>query len=217
MRDGLYSNIQKAIIALDDQALDKLTKDVINSGIDLIEVLQKAYAVGIRKVGDLFESGEYFLPELVSAGAMVKEAVQKVESHIPAEKGVSRGKIVLGTVEGDIHDLGKNLVGNMLSAGGFEVVDLGIDCPVDKFIDRAIKEKAQLIGASCLLTMTTPELGKLLRRLKEREVRDRFKVIVGGAAIDKSWAEEIGADGYGIDLIAAAQVASSLIEIPEGS
>ncbi len=217
MSDDLYSNIQKAIIELDDHALAKLTEDVVASGVDLIEALQKAYAVGIRKVGDLFESGEYFLPELVSAGAMVKEAVQKLESLIPAEQGLNKGKIVLGTVEGDIHDLGKNLVGNMLAAGGFKVVDLGVDCPVDKFIDCAIEEKAQLIGASCLLTMTVPELGKLLRRLKEREVRDRFKVIIGGAAVDKAWAEEIGADGYGLDLIAAVQVASSLIDRPEGS
>ena len=217
MSDDLYSNIQKAIVDLDEQKLAELTEEVIGSGTDLIGALQKAYAVGIRKVGDLFESGEYFLPELVSAGAMVKEAVQKVESLIPADKNFSKGKIVLGTVEGDIHDLGKNLVGSMLSAGGFEVVDLGVDCSADKFIDRAIEEKAQLIGASCLLTMTTPELGKLLRRLKEREVRDRFKVIVGGAAVDKSWAEEIGADGYGLDLIAAVQVASSLINRSEGS
>ncbi len=212
MSNDLYANIQKAIVELDEDALTKLTDEIAKSGSDPVDALQKAYAVGIRKVGSLFESGEYFLPELVSAGAMVKAAAKKLESLITTDKGFNKGKIVLGTVEGDIHDLGKNLVGTMLSAGGFDVVDLGVDCPVDKFIDSAIDEKAQIIGASCLLTMTAPELKKLIQRMKERGVREQFKVIVGGAAVDKSWADVIGADGYGTDLIAAVQVASSLID-----
>lgn len=212
MRKELYSDIQRAITEIDEQKLAELTEEVVNSGVDPVEALQKAYTMGIRKVGALFESGEYFLPELVAGAQMVKEAVKTLESLIPSGEGFRKGKIVLGTVEGDIHDLGKNLVGTMLSAGGFDVVDLGVDCPVDRFIDSAIDEKAQLIGASCLLTMTVPEIKKLIQRLEERGVRDRFKVIVGGAAIDRSWADVIGADGYGEDLIKAVQIASSLID-----
>ena len=142
---------------------------------------------------------------------MVKESVSRVEDLIPKEKQVSKGKILMGTVEGDIHDLGKSLVGTMLSAAGFDVVDIGIDCPVNRFIDRALEEKADIIGASCLLTMTVLEQKKLIDRLKERGIRDKFKVMVGGAAVDRSWASEIGADGYGADLTEAVQIASKLL------
>jgi methylmalonyl-CoA mutase cobalamin-binding domain/chain len=211
MKDDRYADVQKAIIELDEDKLNKLTEEIISSKIDPVDALQNAYAPGIRKVGSLFESGEYFLPELVNAANIVKDAVQKLESHIPSGKSFRRGKVAIGTVEGDIHDLGKNLVCTMLSAGGFDVVDLGVDCPADRFIDRALEEKVQIIGASCLLTMTAPKLEELVQRLKERNLRSRFKVMVGGAAVDKAWAKEIGADGFGADLIEAVQVASSLI------
>jgi methanogenic corrinoid protein MtbC1 len=124
---------------------------------------------------------------------------------------IRKGKVVIGTVAGDIHDIGKNLVIAWMSTQGLEMVDIGVDCPVDKFIDRAIEEKADIIGASCLLTMTAPEQMKLVERMEERGQRERFKVIVGGAAIDKAWAEEIGADGFAGDMREAAEVALSLL------
>ena len=117
----------------------------------------------------------------------------------------------MGTVAGDIHDIGKNLVIIWLSTRGIEAVDIGVDCPVDRFIDRALEENADIIGASCLLTMTAPEQKRLIERMKERGIRQRFKVLVGGAAIDKAWAEEIGADGFAGDMKEAADVALSLL------
>jgi len=122
-----------------------------------------------------------------------------------------KGKIVIGTVAGDIHDIGKNLVITWLSIQGFEVVDIGVDCPADKFIDSAIEEEADIVGASCLLTMTAPEQKKLIERMKERNVRERFKVLVGGAAINNLFAKEMGADGYAADMKEAADVALSLL------
>lgn len=216
MEDDLFSRIQKAIIALDEKKLAELTNEVTGTDVDPMQAIQKGYVQGIQKVGEYFETGDYFLPELVVAAAMVKEAVDKVEKLIPKDKVVLRGKIVLGTVLGDIHDIGKNLVGTMLTANGFDVIDIGIDCPVEKFADRAIQEDAQLIGVSCLLTMTAPEQKKLIEHLKERGIRDRFKVIVGGAAADSDWAKEIGSDGYAADLIKAVELASSLISKGKG-
>ena len=211
MAEDLFLKVQEAIVRLDDESLTELTDEVIKSGIDPLEAIQKAYVAGIRKVGDLFENGDYFLPELVSAAGMVKASVSKIEKLIPKDKTVSKGKIVLGTVLGDIHDIGKSLVGTMLTANGFDVIDLGVDCPPEKFVDRALDEKADIIGASCLLTMTAPEQMKLIECLKERGVRDRFKVIVGGAAVTGDWADEIGADAYGVDLNEAVQIVESLI------
>lgn len=216
MEDRLFSKIQKAIVELDKENLAKLTEQAVRQGVNPVEAIEKAYTVGIQKVGYLFGVGELFLPELVYAGKMVQTEIAKMEKLIPEGKVARKGKIVLGTVEGDIHDIGKNLVSVMLSANGIEVIDIGIDCPVDKFIDRAMEENADLIGASCLLTTTSPELKKLIERMKERGVRERFPVIVGGAVITREWAVSIGADGFGKDLKEAPYVALSILQSGKG-
>ena len=210
-REELFSRIEKSIVELDEESLTKLTEEAITTKVDLVEVTEKAYMVGIQRVGELFEVGDYFLPELIRAAEIVKEAITKIEKLIPQDKVIRKGKIVIGTVAGDIHDIGKNLVITWLSTQGFEVVDIGVDCPVDKFIDRAIEENTDIIGASCLLTMTAPEQKKLIERMKERGVRERFKVLIGGAAIDGARASEIGADGFAGDMREAAEVALSLL------
>lgn len=199
------------MVELDEESLRKLTEEAIAAKVDPAEAIDKAYTAGIRKVGELFEKGDYFLPELIRAAAIVKEAVAKVEKLIPEGQVIRKGKIVMGTVAGDIHDIGKNLVIIWISTRGIEAVDIGVDCPVDRFIDRALEENADIIGASCLLTMTAPEQKRLIERMKERGIRQRFKVLVGGAAIDKAWAEEIGADGFAGDMKEAADVALSLL------
>lgn len=211
MENELFSQIQKAIVELDEARLAKFTDEIVKTGVDPVEAIEKGYTAGIQKVGKLFEAGEYFLPELVGAAQMVKEALGKVEKLVPKGKVTSKGKVLIGTVAGDIHNIGKDLVIMWLSTRGFEVVDIGVDCPVDRFIDRALEEKADIIGASCLLTMTAPEQKKLIERMKERGVREHFKVVIGGAAIDKAWAEQIGADGYAGDLGEALEVVSSLL------
>lgn len=147
---------------------------------------------------------------------MVRVSVEKIRKLIPNDQVLFKGKIVLGTVAGDIHDIGKNLVKIWMSTQGFEVVDIGVDCPVDTFIDRAIEEKANLIGASCLLTTLTPEQKKLVERMKERGVRGDFLVIIGGAAVDAAYARDIEADGFGSDLQEAAEVAISLLAKTRG-
>jgi len=217
MQEEIFSKIQKAVIELDEQGLAKLTEEVIETGIDPVEAIEKAYTVGIQKVGELFGVGDYFLPELVKAAEIVKEAVANMEKLVPQGKVTRKGKIVIGTVAGDIHDIGKNLVITWLSTRGFEAIDIGVDCPVDRFIDRALEENADIIGASCLLTMTAPEQKKLIARMKERGVRERFLVLIGGAAIDGAWAKEIGADGFAEDLKEAAEVSLSLLAERKGA
>ncbi len=216
MGEEFFARIQKAIIELDEQNLDKLTEEVLAAGVDPIEAIEKAYMVGIQKVGELFESGDYFLPELIVAAEMAKESIARVKKLIPQGQEISKGKVVIGTVQGDIHDIGKNLVATMLSTRGIEVIDIGVDCPADMFIDRALEENADIIGASSLLTMTVMEENKLIECLKERGIRERFKVMVGGAAVNREWAKQIGADGFGSDLNEAVAVALSLLEERKG-
>jgi len=212
MSDGLFAEIQSAIVDFDEDALDKLTDKVLEQGIDLVEVIENAYTVGIKKVGDLYEKGDIFLPELMQAGTMVKDAISRLEENVPTGKSQKKSKYVIGTVEADIHDIGKDLVSTMLSSQGFEVIDIGVDCPASKFVDRALEEKADIVGASCLLTMTAPELEKIMAEFKNRGVREQFKIMVGGAAVERSLAERIGADGYGADLKEAVDVALALLD-----
>lgn len=212
MQDDIFAKIREAIVSLDEVKLDQLTGEIVAKKVNALEAIEKAYAVGIQEVGAMFERGDYFLPELVQAAEMVKASVARLQKLIPKGQGISKGKVVIGTVQGDIHDIGKHLVATMLSTRGIEVIDIGVDCPVAKFIDRAVEEKADIIGASTLLTMTAPEQVKLIESLQERGMRERFKVIVGGAAVDRTWAEKIGADGFGADLNEAVNVVLSLLD-----
>ena len=154
--------------------------------------------------------GEYFLPELIQSAEAMKAAMavlHPVLERSGAEAAASRGRAVIGTIEGDIHDIGKNLVSSLLSANGFEVLDLGADVKVDRFIDAAVEAKADLICLSALLTTTMVNQRRVLSRLHERGLRNRFKVLVGGAPVTQKWADEIGADGYGENATAAVRAA----------
>lgn len=210
-KEELLEKIKEAVINIDDEEVERLTDEVINSGISMVEAVEDGYTAGIRGVGEEFGKGNVFLPELVFAAEMVKESISLLEEKMPGQKADKIGTFVMGTVAGDIHDIGKDLVITMLSTNGIDVVDIGVDCPVDKFIDVAIENDADIIGASALLTMTIPELPKIVERMKERGVRDKFKFIVGGAAVSKEYAEKIGADGFGSDLKEAVDVTMSLL------
>lgn len=212
MQDALFEQIQNAIANFDEELLHSLTDKVLEQEIDLVEVIEKAYTVGIKKIGEKFEQGDIFLPELMQAGVMVKDAVTRLEANVPEDKIQKKGKFLIGTVEGDIHDIGKDLVITMLASNGFEVIDIGVDQPVANFIDRALETGADIVGASCLLTMTAPELQKLMDEIKRRGLRDKFKVMVGGAAVSRELAKKLGTDGYGADLKEAVDVALELLE-----
>jgi trimethylamine corrinoid protein len=207
-----YARMAEAVVEGDAEAAAGLARQALDERLDLPAVIEQGYIPGLRRVGDLWEAGEYFLPELISSAAAMKAALAVFRPALEASgsAGLSRGRIVIGTIEGDIHDIGKNLVASMLSANGFDVVDLGSDVKADRFIDAAVETRADLICLSALLTTTMLGQRRVVERLRERGLRDRFKVLVGGAPVSRAWAAEIGADGYGENALAAVKQAAAL-------
>lgn len=192
---------------------EELAKKAINENMDINEAID-AFSEAIRKAGDLFEEGEFFLPELMRSAEAMKAAMVIFEPILQEGKvDRSLGKVVIGTIEGDIHDIGKTLVASMLSAEGFEVYDLGADVPVDTFIEKAIEVDAKLICISALLTTTMTGQKRLIDSLKEKNLRDQFKVLIGGAPISKKWVDEIGADGSAENAVSAVKLAKKVLNI----
>jgi trimethylamine corrinoid protein len=210
--NACYARMAEAVVAGDAEAAAVLARQALDERLDLPAVIEQGYIPGLRRVGDLWEDGEYFLPELISSAAAMKAALAVLGPALEASgaAGLSRGRIVIGTIEGDIHDIGKNLVASMLSANGFNVVDLGSDVKADRFIDAAVETRADLICLSALLTTTMLGQRRVIERLRERGLRERFKVLVGGAPVSRAWAAEIGADGYGENALAAVTQAAAL-------
>jgi methylmalonyl-CoA mutase cobalamin-binding domain/chain len=163
------------------------------------------------EVGRLFECQEFFVPELLLAGRAMKASLDPIRPLLAASGVQPAGHVIIGTVKGDLHDIGKNIVASMLEGAGFEVLDLGIDIPSEKFVDAVKNNRAHILALSALLTVTMPEMRKTIDALIQAGVRDRIKVIIGGAPVTRKYAEEIGADGYGENASAAVTVARSLM------
>lgn len=211
--EELLARIEKAIVEGNKEEAEALAKEAVDKKMDLNEVIEKGYVLGIQKVGTLWEEGEYFLPELISSAEAMKAAMLVLEPELEKAQisTKSSGKVVIGTVEGDIHDIGKNLVSSMLSTNEFQVIDLGADVKMEKFIETAVNEKADFICLSALLTTTMLNQKKLVESLKEQNLFDRFKVMVGGAPVNQKWADDIGAHGYAENAMTAVKKARELI------
>jgi corrinoid protein of di/trimethylamine methyltransferase len=211
-RNELLPKMNEAIVAGDRETAAALAEEAIRAGLDLLEVIEQGYVPGIQKVGELWEQGDYFLPELISSAEAMKAAMARLDPELKRRNIGARmgGRVVIGTVEGDIHDIGKNLVASMLQAGGFEVYDLGADVKLERFIDKAEEVGAAMICLSALLTTTMTNQKRLIGLLRERGLRDKYKVLVGGAPASRKWAEEIGADGYAENAVAAVKLAKSV-------
>ena len=190
----------------------ELARIALDDKHPVLEVVDKGFVKGIREVGRLWEEGAMFLPELVMGAEAMKEAMVILRPSL--EEGATgqgtAGHVVIGTIEGDIHDIGKTLVATMLSANGFEITDLGVDVPVAQFVDEAVESGAGCIAISALLTTTMSGQKKVIEELENRSVRGKIKVMVGGAPCSDDWAKEIGADGYAGDAVAAVQLAKRL-------
>jgi len=210
--EEFLNKVNKAIVEGNKNEAAQLAQQAISEKMDLNEVLEKGYIPGIQEVGQLWEEGEYFLPELITSAECMKAAMEIMQPELEkAQIEVrSEGKIVIGTVEGDIHDIGKNLVASVLSANGFDVVDLGADVKLEKFIEKAEEVNANLICLSALLTTTMTGQKKLIELLKEKGLYGRFKVMVGGAPVNQKWADDIGADGYSENALTAVDTAKKL-------
>jgi len=201
---------KKSIRDADKGKAQELAKRAIAEGLDPLEVINKGFRAGITEVGDLFGRGELFLPELILSADAMKGATDILTSALP-EGAKKRGKVVIGTAQGDIHDIGKSMVVSFLQANGFEVYDLGRDVEMQKFIDKAKEVDADIIGVSALLTTTMSMQKTLIQELKKVGLREKFKVMVGGAPATQRWADRIGADAYGVDAADAAKKAMELL------
>jgi corrinoid protein of di/trimethylamine methyltransferase len=215
MTTELFQAMAQSIIDGDADRAEALAKQAIAEGIDPLVAINEGFVIGVNHVGDAFSCGDAFLPELVMAGEAMKAAVSTLEPEM-ARQGTERqvlGKVVLGTIHGDIHDIGKTLVGTMMSASGFKVFDLGVDVPVTTLIEKAIAEGADIIAVSALLTTTMVRQRDVVEALDDMGLRAKIKVMVGGAPVTQEWVQEIGADGYSEDAIGAVSVARQLLGV----
>lgn len=209
----LLEKIKRAVIEGDKHEAESLAQIAVENKMNLNEVIEKGYTPGIQKAGDLWESGEYFLPELISSAECMTSAMKILQPEL-LKAGVSAktlGKVVIGTIEGDIHDIGKNLVASMLAANGFEITDLGANVKLEKFISKAEEINADFICLSSLLTTTMLGQKKLIALLKDKKLFGHIKVMVGGAPVNSQWAHDIGADGYAENAMTAVSAAKKLL------
>ena len=195
----------------ENDAVAKLTQKALDEGLTPAEVLKGGLLAGMDQVGVDFRDGELFVPEVLIAARAMRAGMNILRPLLAEGDVPLAGKVVMGTAEGDLHDIGKNLVGMMLEGGGFEIVDLGTDISPDKFIEAVKTEQPQLIGLSALLTTTMPAMKRTINALVEAGLREKVKVMVGGAPVTRAFADEIGADGYAPDAASAVELARSLV------
>jgi len=212
-KSDVIENLRKAVLDLDVDRVSAAAKDAVRLGIDPIEAIDEGLAKGVRTIGDRFAAGEAFLTELVMAGEAMKAGVEVLRPVILQRKlqRKSTGIVVIGTVRGDIHDIGKNIVTVMLEAAGFEVNDLGVDVPPENFLNKTKESKAQIVAMSALLTVTTPEQKNTVQLIERAGIRKSVKVAVGGAAVTPEWACEIGAEGYSDNAVDAVELFKKLV------
>jgi corrinoid protein of di/trimethylamine methyltransferase len=211
-KETIMKRLTEAVIAGDTATAEQTAKDALAAGISAYDAIMNGLAEGMKTVGDKYEKKEYFLPDmLISADAMYA-GLNILTPHIPKSESKSKGKIVLGVVEGDIHDIGKNIVKIMLTAAGYEVVDLGRDVPTADFVEKAKSEGAQVIAMSTLLTPTLMSMKTVEDKLKEEGMKDKVRTVIGGGATSEDWKSKIGSDAYGKDASEAVDKVKVLIE-----
>ncbi len=216
--DSIFAEMRDAVIRCDREAAGRLAQQAMEQEVPPVRALEEGFVPGIRKVGDLWEEGEYFLPELLSAAEAMKAAMAVLEPALRDAGGgepTSRGTVVIGTIQGDIHDIGKSLVAALLAAMGFRVIDLGPDVAFQRFIDTVREEKADLLCMSALLTTTMGGQGDVIRMLDEAGLRQSVRVLVGGAPVDTAWAEKVGADGYAPNAMDAVRAAERVLGLEQ--
>jgi corrinoid protein of di/trimethylamine methyltransferase len=212
MSKEMFEKLAQTVIDGEPEDAAELAQQALAQGLDALDCINKGLSPGIDEVGELFATGEYYLPDLILGGDAMKAALEVLEPALAG--GQNReilGRVVLGTVEGDLHEIGKTLVGTMFTANGFEVIDIGVDQPASKFVAAVKEHDATLVGASALLTTTMLHQREVVGALKEAGLSNRVKVMIGGAPVTESWAKEIGADGYAEDAIGAVAAAKELV------
>jgi len=207
--EEIVQQIHKGVLEGDRDLVMDRVRGAMEAQISAEKILKEGMMTAMAEAGRLFEEGEYFVPELLVAARAMQGGMELLKPLLVAEDVEPVGKVVIGTVKGDLHDIGKNLVGMMLEGAGFEVTDLGTDVDAEKFVEAVKSSGAQLMGMSALLTTTMSNMPTIIAALKQAGLRDRVKVIVGGAPVTESFAQQIGADGYAPDASQAAKLALS--------
>jgi corrinoid protein of di/trimethylamine methyltransferase len=210
----ILAKVRNAIVDLDFEGVEKGCKEAFESGLPAYKILNEGLAKGMEIVGEKYENDEYFLAELVVAGEVMKEGVKILEPHLKGDEVKTIGKIVIGTVKGDMHDIGKNVVAIMLSAAGFNVIDLGADVASERFVEEVKKNNPDILGMSALLTTTMIEMENVIKALKEAGLREKVKIILGGAPVTQEYVEETGADALAEDASEAVAICKSWVAKP---
>lgn len=206
----ILTKAREAILECDAKKAVAIAQQALEEGLNPIEVLTNGFSVGIRDIGDLFGRGQVFLPELILSAQAMKEATAILEAAFQGGDIIKKGKMLIATVQGDVHDIGKGIVVSMIKTQSIDVIDLGRDVPVHTLIEKAQEYNVDIIGTSALLTTTMPEQKKLEDQLRKLGLRDKFKTMVGGAPCTQRWADRIGADAYAED---AAQAVTKVLEL----
>jgi corrinoid protein of di/trimethylamine methyltransferase len=211
MKEALFQMLTDAVLNGDANLAIEASNKVLEEQIDAYEAIIKGCAQAMQIAGEKFERNEIYIPELLISARAMNAAIDVLKPYITTDVRADSGKIIVGVVEGDIHDIGKNLVKLMLEVSGFEVIDLGRDVPADRFIENAIEADADVIGLSALMTTSMESMKEVVKNAKERGIR--AKIMVGGAPVSQKFADEINADGYAPDAVSAARLAKQMIEV----
>lgn len=209
-----YDKIIASIVDLDEEKAIELANKAISMNMNILSLINEGFSKGIQRVGEIWEKGDLFLPELIMAANIVQDAMTLLLPHLKeGEKSTHLGTVLIATIEGDVHSIGKNIVATMLNAYGFNVIDLGAEVPAETIVDEALKNEADVIAVSALLTTTMPGQKRVISLLNEKEIRDRFKVIFGGAPVTRDWSLSNGADGYASNASDAVNVIKQILNI----
>lgn len=211
LKENMFRELSDSVVNMEEEKTVEICKMCIEKGIDPYEVIEKGLADGMNRAGKLYEEEEYYIPELLMCSDAVYAGIYVVKPHLKTKENEDKQKVVIGVVQGDTHDIGKNLVKIMMETEGLEVIDLGRDVPVRDFVDKAKEVGASIIVLSTLMTTTMNGMAEVIKILEEENLRDKIKVMIGGGPISQSFADKIGADAYTTDASKAAKFAKALV------
>ncbi len=213
-KEELLEALSECVVEMEDEEVVDVANEYLEAGYPAFDGIMDGLVDGMNKASDLYDAEEYFVTDVLLCSDAMYAGLDVLRSHLPADDtGVEKPKVVIGVVEGDTHDIGKNLVKIMLDTAGFEMYDLGRDVPLDNFVDKAVEVGASIICMSTLMTTTMIGMKTVIDKLKERGIRDQFKIMVGGSPISQKYADEIGADGYSVNAVEAVKLAKRLMGI----
>ena len=213
-KEELLEALSECVVEMEDEEVVDVANEYLEAGYPAFDGIMDGLVDGMNKASDLYDAEEYFVTDVLLCSDAMYAGLDVLRPHLPADDtGVEKPKVVIGVVEGDTHDIGKNLVKIMLDTAGFEMYDLGRDVPLDNFVDKAVEVGASIICMSTLMTTTMIGMKTVIDKLKERGIRDQFKIMVGGSPISQKYADEIGADGYSVNAVEAVRLAKRLMGI----